>query len=347
MPAAKCYCRPQRESLPQWPCEDASTAVNLCCLSATVYDVRCYWNTETFRGDYIDHSPGDTVGSYPNGEPIINCPESGQNTNLNGVAFFWFPDRDIEDQINPWRPCPVTCESDEAWLPRNCRTGAGVQWRYSCDTGLVKFTTFWLVPNGQQPVLNPGGVAIGEVSVDPDWYVGGEVDIPWNTAASVNYVRPRFSVKLKMTCEAQDPCQQISCLPPCVVRDCPETGNQHRPLYLTVTGCADLAALAPETFPTVDGGGFQSGTFGYGVTSPPGEPPVAQILIQYGCSASGLVRDVYVDDTDGGSYTVGPTLVSNTCSGGSWSDTFTLDLVDCGIVTFDVFSDGMDTWEPV
>lgn len=139
------------------------------------------------------------------------------------------------------------------------------------------------------------------------------------------------------------PCTPIACLPKCVVKDCSGT-NLKRPLYLTVTGCPDLAALAPATFPTVDGGGFQSGTFGYGATSPPGAPPVALILIQYSCTVDGLRREVFVTDTDAASYS-NAAIVSNACSGGSWHDTFSLSLIDCSSVTFDVFSDGTDPWE--
>jgi hypothetical protein len=138
-------------------------------------------------------------------------------------------------------------------------------------------------------------------------------------------------------------CDPITCLPQCVVQDCGGV-NRRRPLNLTVTGCADLAALAPATFPTVDGGGFQSGTFGYGATSPPGAPPVAQILIQYSCTVDGLLREVFVTDTDAASYS-NSAIVSAACPDGAFHDTFTLDLLDCGITTFDVFSDASDPWE--
>lgn len=164
-----------------------------------------------------------------------------------------------------------------------------------------------------------------EIDYTPDWWVGGIAVGPYTV----------------MPCDTN--CIAISCLPTCVVQDC-DGLNRARPLKLTVTGCPDMAELAPATFPTVDGGGFQSGTFGYGPTSPPGEPPVAQVSIQYSCNGSGqLVREVFVMDTDAAEFTVGPTVVSNACSGGSWADSFSLTLQDC-TPTFDVFSDGTDPW---
>ncbi len=229
MPAAKCYCRPQRESRPIWPCEDASTALKLCCLSATVYDVRCYWNTTTYQGELVDHSPGDVIGTDQNGEPLINCPETGYNTNLQGKAFFWFPDANATDQINPWRPCPQVCS--ESRLPEgiitNCATGIQVTWAYSCDTGLVTFNSTWVFEPGGQPPSFLTYPSVGIVTADPDWYLDNEIDIPYLTTG-VNDNRPRFSVKLKMTCDAEEVCQPFLCFPLCVVNTCsddPETVN--------------------------------------------------------------------------------------------------------------------------
>lgn len=254
--AEKCYARPQRESLPQWPCEDSSTAFKLCCLSATVYDVRCYEAAPS--GEPVDLSPGDVIGIGQDGEQLINCPESGANTNLQGKAFFWFPDANATDQINPWRPCPQVCS--ESQLPggiiTNCLTGVQVTWSYSCDTGLVAFNATWIFAPGGQPASFLTYPSVGIVTADPDWYLDNEIDIPYLTSG-VNDNRPRFSVKLKMTCEAQDPCEiGTACWPdlcPCLIDG--STGGLYRTIYADVSGpvTENGLSLAPNS----NGDGFE------------------------------------------------------------------------------------------
>lgn len=296
--------------------------VNICCLSTTATLV-C--------------TPSGSLAVSWSEDRSGECVDRPLGTNLNGVMRSeWFAAAAMS---------AYTCLFGGI-LPATLQARLGTQWSYDCSSGLVMFSCYL-------EIRAIGGGAgnlyhFARSTVAPDWYLSAPITVTCDDLdPELVQTVACAGATVSLTCAVVSTCSQLSCLPKCVIQDCPETGNMHRPLYLTVTGCPNLAALAPDTFPTVDGGGFQSGTFGYGVTSPPGEPPVAQILIQYGCSASGFVRDVYVDDTDGASYMVGPTLVSNICSGGSWSDTFTLDLVDCGIVTFDVFSDGGDPWEAV
>ncbi len=199
--------------------------MKLCCLSAVVYDVRCYWDTTTYQGESVDHSPGEIVGTDEAGTQLINCPETGENTNLQGKAFFWFPDANATDQINPWRPCPQVCS--ESQLPggiiTNCLTGVQVTWSYSCDTGLVTFNSTWIFAPGGQPASFLTFASVGIVTADPDWYLDNEIDIPYLTTG-VNNNRPRFSVKLKMTCDARPPdeCEPYLCFPLCVVNTCPD-----------------------------------------------------------------------------------------------------------------------------
>ncbi len=320
--AEKCYARPQRESLPQWPCEDASTALKLCCLSAVVYDVRCYWNTTTYQGDLVDHSPGEIVGTDAAGTQLINCPETGANTNLQGKAFFWFPDANATDQINPWRPCPQVCS--ESQLPggiiTNCLTGVQVTWSYSCDTGLVTFNSTWIFAPGGQPASFLTFPSVGIVTANPDWYLSNEVDIPYLTTG-VNNDRPRFSVKLKMTCEAKDPCEiENACwqgLCPCLIDG--STGQPYRTIYADVSGpvTENELPLAPNS----NGDGFE-----YTQASPGNDYVVIQCvnggLSSYYVAARFMGITRFFSIPAGGLQCNGNQLVDETVTDGTMQITF-------------------------
>ena len=251
------------------------------------------------------------------------------------------------EQPSPGRGLGVELCGEPYECPGEANTGGYfLRWEYSLETGEVTIQVFH--DFGTFGVIVVASTSFPYVAGWADAYVDTPLVIPVDYFLGATHITTgEYHISKVASCAEEPPpegCVPISCLPPCLLKDCDGT-NYSKPLYLTVTGCPDLAALAPSTFPTVDGGGMQSGTFGYGPTSPPGEPPVAQILIQYSCGAAGLLREVFVDDTDGASYSTGQVLVSGACSGGSWQDTFTLDLFDCGITTFDVFSDGADPWE--
>jgi hypothetical protein len=277
MRADKCYCRPNRDPVPRWPCEDASTAFKLCCLSATIYDVRC-WGVQGDRDRYVDYSPGDVIGQklvrYAwSGSPFegdrseaqftINC-DAGDlypNTNLNGNVAFMFPDPDSnpdgfdpQDAVNPWLPCPATrtLQTDQGMRYEVLKTWIAVSWNYSCDTGLVTFRAAWSsaasdFESWQAFYLLTNQLAgrYSEVTADPDWYLDNEIDIPFYSPNDTNRLS-RFSVKLRLTCEAQDPCQVTNdCWPdlcPCLVDG--TTGEINRTIYADLSGAVVSNGLA-------------------------------------------------------------------------------------------------------
>lgn len=331
MPAAKCYCRPQRDPVPRWTCYDASTAQMLCCLSATVYDVRCL---------EASLSPGDVIGIDQNGEQLINCPETGANTHLRGKAFFWFPDANATDQINPWRPCPQVCS--ESQLPggiiTNCLTGVQVAWNYSCDTGLVTFVSTWIFAPGGTPPSFLTFPSVGIVTADPDWYLNNEIDIPYLTTG-VNNNRPRFSVKLKMTCDARDPCSPFTCWPVCMAKVC-DGVTYVKDIYFSVSGCE---CLNVDSELASFGGADIQFRFGSSEAAP---RPCAYVEVQYYCNYVGsLIRSVSIQGRIAG-ITTYTDIVSTDCVEEEWTDSFTLDPAafqdpNCtSTVTVDVTSGG-------
>ena len=200
MPADKCYCRPNRDPLPRWPCENASTAFKLCCLSATIYDVRC-WGVQGDRDRYVEYSPGDIIGqkgTRTGSQYTINCDPDDpyQNTNLRGNVAFMFPDADVnpdgfdpQDAVNPWLPCPCiqTELQDGGLYYTTLKTWVGVSWSYSCDTGLVSFRAVWggWAGNDIYPwqeyylLVNQLAGKEAVVTADPDWYLDNEITIPY------------------------------------------------------------------------------------------------------------------------------------------------------------------------
>lgn len=319
MPADKCYCRPQRDALPRWPCEDASTAVKLCCLSATVYDVRCYWNTTTYQGESVDHSPGDVIGTGQNGDLLINCPETGYNTNLQGAAFFWFPDANQTDQVNPWRPCPQVCSTVriDGIDYTNCMTGVQVYWSYSCDTGLVTFNSTWIFEPGGMPPSFLTFPSVGIVTVDPDWYLDNEIDIPYLTSG-VNDNRPRFSLKLKLTCEPIQPCEPFACYPLCVANTCGSDPTINASLMFgTVTGdCPCLNGDFNIQWDSVN-------SWFYGSIGDPFVVSCYLLEVWYQCVSGNITRRVKI--TTGGRIYDDTQNVALTCDGsGNVEDTVTI-----------------------
>lgn len=240
MPADKCYCRPNRDPLPRWPCENASTAFKLCCLSATIYDVRC-WGVQGDRDRYVEYSPGDIIGqkgTRTGSQYTINCDPDDpyQNTNLRGNVAFMFPDADVnpdgfdpQDAVNPWLPCPCiqTELQDGGLYYTTLKTWVGVSWSYSCDTGLVSFRAVWggWAGNDIYPwqeyylLVNQLAGKEAVVTADPDWYLDNEITIPYATENDTNRLS-RFSVKLRMTCEGQETCHPYLCYPKCVANTC-------------------------------------------------------------------------------------------------------------------------------